>query len=112
MIIQVVKLLVKQSSGKKHKRTRQEASAKLESYLYYYRLVHATISYLPHILLKTTMCPEIIFQILLPCSRPMMSHHVTCHVTVMSRAPLSLIKRKRKRKRNPKEKKYKIKKNR
>ena len=30
------------------------------------------------------MCPDIIFQILVPCSRPMTSHHVTCHVTVVS----------------------------
>ena len=36
----------------------------------------------------------------------MISHHVTCHVTTMSRAPLSL--KKGKRKRNLKEKKYKI----
>ena len=40
-----------------------------------------------------TMCPDIIFQILLPCSRPMTSHHVTCHVTAMSHVPLSLIKK-------------------
>ena len=38
----------------------------------------------------------------------MTSHHVTCHVTVMSHASLSLLKGKR----NSKEKKYKIKKNR
>ena len=56
MITQVVKLSVKQSSGEKHKRTWQGASAKLESYLYCYMLVHATISCLPHILLKATMC--------------------------------------------------------
>ena len=37
----------------------------------------------------------------------MTSHHVTCHVTAMSRTPLSLIKRKRKR--NSKEKKRNIK---
>ena len=55
MITQVVKLLVKQLSGKKHKRTQQGASAKLESYLYCYRLVHATTSYLPHVLLKATI---------------------------------------------------------
>jgi len=41
-----------------------------------------------------------------------MLHHVTCHVTAMSHAPLLLKKRKRKRKRNLKEKQYKIKKNR
>jgi len=39
----------------------------------------------------------------------MTSHHVTCHVTAMSRASSLSIKRKRKR--NSKEKKYKIKKN-
>ena len=58
------------------------------------------------------MCSNIIFQILLLHSRPMTSPHVTCHVTAMSHASLSLLKRKRKRKRNSKEKKYKIKKNR
>ena len=35
------------------------------------------------------MCPDIIFQILPPCSRPMMSHHVTCHMTAVSHASLS-----------------------
>ena len=61
------------------------------------------------------MCPNVIFQILPPCSRPMMSHHVICHVTVMSRASsLSKIKIKEKRKENQykirkiKEKKNKI----
>ena len=39
MITQVVKLSVKQSSGKNHKRTQQGASAKLESYLYCYMLI-------------------------------------------------------------------------
>ena len=59
------------------------------------------------------MCPDVIFQILPPCSRPMMSHHVTCHVTIVSRAS-SLSKRKRKEKENQykirkiKEKKKKI----
>ena len=51
-----------------------------------------------------TICPNIIFQILLPCSRPMMSHHVTCHVTAMSRDPLLLIEKE-------KEKEIQIKKN-
>ena len=32
------------------------------------------------------MCPDIIFQILLLHSRPMTSHHVTCHVTAVSHA--------------------------
>jgi len=94
MITQAVKLSVKQSSGEKHKRTQQGASAKLESYLYCYRLVYATISCLTQGHHMYTMCPDIIFQILLPCSRPMMSHHVTYHVTAMSRAPLLLIKEK------------------
>ena len=40
------------------------------------------------------MCPDVIFQILLLCSRPMTSHHVTCHVTAMSHASSSLLKRK------------------
>ena len=53
------------------------------------------------------ICPDIIFQILPPCSRPMMSHHVTCHVTVVSHAS-SPSKRKRKEKR--KENQYKIRK--
>ena len=47
----------------------------------------------------TSMCPNVIFQILLPCSRPMMSHHVTCHMTAMSCAS-SLSKRKSKGKEN------------
>jgi len=42
---------------------------------------------------------DVIFQILLLCSRPMMSHHVTCHVTTMSHAS-SLSKRKSKTKQN------------
>ena len=41
------------------------------------------------------MCPNIIFQILLLCFRPMTSHHMTCHVTVMSCAS-SLSKEKEK----------------
>ena len=51
------------------------------------------------------MCPDVIFQIFLPCSRPMTSHHVTCHVTAMSCASL-LSKRKVKEKENQ----YKIRK--
>jgi len=43
------------------------------------------------------MCPDIIFQILLSCSGPMISHHVTCHVTAVSCASL-LSKRKIKEK--------------
>ena len=53
------------------------------------------------------MCPDIIFQILPSCSRPMMSHHVTCHVTVASHAS-SLFKTKTKTK--EKQNQYKIRK--
>ena len=53
------------------------------------------------------MCPNIIFQIFLPPSRLMMSHHVTCHVTAMSCAS-SLFKINQKEKQNKKQ--YKIKK--
>ena len=45
------------------------------------------------------ICSNIIFQILPPCSRPMTSHHVTCHVTAVSHAS-SLSKRKIKEKKN------------
>ena len=31
-----------------------------------------------------SICPDIIFQTILPCSRPVTSHHVTCHVTSLS----------------------------
>jgi len=53
------------------------------------------------------MCPDIIFQILLPYSRPMTSYHVTCHVTAVSHAPLSS---KRKIKEKRKGNQYKIRK--
>ena len=43
------------------------------------------------------MCPDIIFQILLLCSRPMTSHHVTCHVTVVSHA-FFIVQKKNKKK--------------
>ena len=51
------------------------------------------------------ICPDIIFQILPLCYRPIMSHHVTCHVTAVSCAS-SLSKKKRKEKENQ----YKIRK--
>ena len=38
-----------------HKRTQQEVSAKLESYIYKVHMVCATTSCPPHFLLKTTM---------------------------------------------------------
>jgi len=66
---------------------------------------------LPHVHLTQghhvySICPNIIFQILLPCSRSMMSHHVTCHVTAMSHASSSLIKKKEiQKKRNIKSRK-------
>ena len=53
------------------------------------------------------MCPNAIFQILLLHSRPMTSHHVTCHVTAVSCAS-SLSKSKIKETR--KENQYKIRK--
>ena len=58
---------------------------------------------LPHI--------HLMFYSRLPCvhyvhSRPMMSHHVTCHITTMSHASLSLIKEKEiQKKRNIKSRK-------
>ena len=54
------------------------------------------------------MCPDVIFQILLLCSRPMTSHHVICHVTAMSCASSSSLKEKEKeiqKKRNIKSRK-------
>ena len=48
------------------------------------------------------ICPDIIFQILLPCSRHMMSYHVTCHMTAMSRATSSSKKKSKKRKKKAK----------
>ena len=56
-------------------------------------------SYLTQGYYVASMCSDIIFQILLPCFRPMMSHHVTCHVTEISCASSSS-KRKSKRKEN------------
>ena len=48
----------------------------------------------------TSICPDVIFQILLPCSRPMMSCHVICHVTAMSHASLLSKEKKEKTKQN------------
>ena len=53
------------------------------------------------------ICPNIIFQILLLCSRPMMLHHVTCHVSAVSHA-FFIVQKKKKRK--EKENQYKIRK--
>ena len=38
------------------------------------------------------ICSDVIFQILLLCSKPMTSHYVTCHMTVMSCASLLSLK--------------------
>ena len=54
--------------------------------IYAYPNVHISSSCLPYIHLKTTMCPDIIFQFLLHCSRPMTSHYVTDHVTLILHA--------------------------
>jgi len=51
------------------------------------------------------ICPDIIFQTLPPCPRLMTSHHVTCHITVVSCASSSS-----KREREEKENQYKIRK--
>jgi len=118
MITQAVKHSVKQSSGEKHKRTRQGVSAKLESYIYKIHMVCATNNYTcPYIHATTScppqghhvvyMCPDIIFQILLSHSRPMILHHVTYHVTAVSHASPSS---KRKIKETKKENQYKIRK--
>ena len=53
------------------------------------------------------MWPDIIFQVLLLHSRPIMSHDVTYHVTVVSHT-FFIVQKKSKRK--EKEKKYKIRK--
>ena len=37
-----------------------------------------------------SVCPNVIFQILLLCSRSMTLHHVTCHVTTVSHASFFL----------------------
>ena len=55
------------------------------------------------------ICSDVIFQIFPLCSRLMMSHHVTCHVTAMSRASsLSLTRKEKKRK--DKQNSYKVRK--
>ena len=59
-------------------------------------IVHAPSSCLPQDYHVYSMCPDVIFQILLPPSRPMTSHHVISHVTSTSRAPLPFIKKRKK----------------
>ena len=92
-----------------YKRTRQGVFAKLESYIYKTCLVHATNNQTcPHVHTLSSclsqdhhviyMCPNIIFQILLPCSRLTTSHHVTCHVTAVSHASSSSKKEKKEKK--------------
>jgi len=53
------------------------------------------------------MCPDVIFQILPLCSRPIMLYYVICHVTAVLHASSSS---KRKRKRKEKQNQYKIRK--
>ena len=57
--------------------------------------------------------PDIIFQTLPSCSRLVMSHHVTCHVTSLSCASSLFFKKKKKQKKKKskieKEKKRKVK---
>ena len=58
-------------------------------------------------LLDYILCPDLIFQIFLLCSRPMTSHYVICQVTIISHASLlsKIIRRKEKEKKgniNPK----------
>ena len=78
-----------------------DKESKLESYIYRIHMVCAYIlmstSFLTQGHHVVYMCPDVIFQILLLCSRPMMSHHVTCHVTTVS-CTSSLSKRKIKKK--------------
>ena len=56
----------------------------------------------PHVCLKATMfysmCPNVTFQILLPPSRPITSHHVISHVTSMSCTSLSFKRKEKKKK--------------
>ena len=42
-----------------------------------------------------SMCPDVIFQTLPSCSRLVMSHYVTCHVTSLSRASSLFFKKKK-----------------
>ena len=60
-------------------------------------IVHASFSYLPQDYYVYSICPNVIFQILLPPSRPMTSHHVISHVTSTSCAPLPFIKEKKRK---------------
>ena len=110
MTAQMSKSLTRDIKWKFHKRTQQGVFVQLLSYLYKFIMVHATNIYAypnihapsscsPHICLKTTISPNVIFQIFLHCSRSMTSHHVTNHVTSMSHASsLSKIKEKKKKK--------------
>ena len=55
-----------------------------------------------------SMCLDVIFQTLPLCSRLMMSHHVTCHVTSSSSFQENKIKKKKSKIRKIKENKIKI----
>ena len=56
-------------------------------------IVYTPSSCLPQDYHMYSMCSDIIFQILLPPSRPMTSPHVISHVTSTSCAPLPFIKK-------------------
>ena len=55
-----------------------------------------------------SMCPNIIFQTILPCSRLVTSHHVTCHVPSSLSFQENKIKKKKSKIRKIKENKIKI----
>ena len=57
---------------------------------------YSSVLHLPQGHYITSICPDIIFQILLPYSRYIMSHHVTCHMTAIS-CTTSLSKKKSKK---------------
>ena len=63
-----------------------------------------SISYLTQGYYIASMYSDIIFQILLSCSRLMTLHHVTCHVTAVLHASSLSKKKKKKKKRNIKSK--------
>ena len=68
-------------------------------------IYYSSVSHLPQGQHAIYICSDIIFQIFLPPSRLMTSHHVICHVTAMSHASSSF-KINQKEKQNKKQ--YKI----
>ena len=69
----------------------------LHSHVYY-----SSASYLPQGQHTIYMCPDIIFQALLPPSRLITWHYMICHVTAMSRASSSFKISQKQNKRNTK----------